>query len=127
MQTMQKIMTNTFTTNIYSGMAIAIIVVSTIVHMVYVYSTRFTKRITIQRAYTSIEDDPHSIHTTYHVVATSGHVYDVSNSIWLWSWGAADKWAALQKGKTYTVSGYGKYFSMVDMHPQITSVSGISV
>lgn len=108
------------------GLCVVVVVILAIVHMVYVYSTRFTQRITVQRTYTSLESDSRNIQTTYHVVATSGHVYDVSNSIWLWSWGAADKWAALQQGKTYTVSGYGKSFSMVDMHPQITSVSGIS-
>ena len=125
---MQETITNLFRKNSYGGVTIVLVILFMLMHMVYVYSTRFTKRITVQRTYTSLESESrNSIRTTYHVVATSGHVYDVSNSFWLWSWGAADKWAALQKGKTYTVSGYGKYVSMLDAHPQITRVvSGMS-
>jgi predicted heme/steroid binding protein len=96
-------------------------------HIGYTYSTRFTTTIHVLRTYTSLEfEGNHTFQTTYHVVDINGRVYDVSNSLWLWEWGAADKWARLQKGNAYTVSGYGKYIKFVDMHPNITRIHGPS-
>lgn len=113
----------------YYTIIIAFVLLSIIAHVIFVFTTRFTKTITVRKTYTGLEDDSTSqytnIHVTYNVVATNGEIYDVVNSLWLWSWDKSAIWAKLKPGKTYTVHGYGYYIGMLDWHPCIVHVDDV--
>ena len=118
---------NAFTnTSTYYTLMIALFVILILAHIIFVFTTRFTKTITVRKTYTGLEDDSTTqytdMHVTYNVVDTEGEVYDVVNSLWLWSWDKAGTWATLKTGKTYTVHGYGYYVGMLDWHPCIVHV-----
>ena len=111
----------------YSGIAIAIVIIAFIVHLVYVFSTKFTKTITVKKTYTGVEDESsgsgyYDMYTTYMVVDTNNEVYQVTNSLWFWEWDAPEEWGKLNKGRTYTVNGYGKRIGFFGMYPQIVKI-----
>lgn len=116
-------------TNILSNILsiIAIAIISFVVHLVYVFSTKFTKTITVKKTYTGVEDESsgngyYDMFTTYMVVDTNNNVYQVSNSVWFWEWDAPEEWGKLSKGRTYTVNGYGKRMGLLGMYPQIITI-----
>tara|TARA_Y200000002_G_C22653389_1_gene652389 strand:- start:875 stop:1279 length:405 start_codon:yes stop_codon:yes gene_type:complete len=117
---------NIFRSN-YTTIVIAIVIISFVVHLVYVLSTKFTKTITVKKTYTGVEDESsgngyYDMYTTYMVVDTNNEVYQVSNSLWFWEWDAPEEWGKLSKGQTYTVNGYGKRVGFFGMYPQIVKV-----
>jgi hypothetical protein len=93
---------------------------------IYIHTTSFTKKITVDKTYNDIQTNYGSrysdINNSFMVHATDGHIYEVSNSFWLWEWNDEEQWGKLKKGQTYIVKGYGKKVGMFHIHPQIVSV-----
>lgn len=103
---------------------VVVLVLLLIGHAVYAYSTAFTRTLTIRKTYTGVDSassDSHGsdIFTTYNVVASSGQVYEVVNSLWYWSWNKVDTWGAMRAGGTYRVTGYGVYSGFMGWVPYI--------
>ena len=104
-----------------------ILIVYMVVSFAYTMATRFTKVITIRRKKTTTEMHYFNHHNhrekDYYVVSSEGEKFEISDSIWLRAWDKEDLWTSLQHGKTYTVTGYGQYIKMLDMHRHIVRVN----
>lgn len=61
------------------------------------------------------------------VTDTTGKVYTVHNNLLLGDFDAISRYASLEEGKTYNVSGYGVRvaFPFVQLFPNITRVSPV--
>jgi len=57
------------------------------------------------------------------VMGTNGVVYTVDNAYLVLYFDAINKYAALEPGKTYHVSGYGISVPFLQMFPNITQIS----
>jgi hypothetical protein len=104
-------------------------IVMTVVHASYTLSTQFTKTIAVDRTFTGVEgtavSDSTLIQTTYNVVDRKGEVFEVVNSLWLWSWDKPMMWALFKPGKTYRVHGFGKYVGILSWYPSIVHVAEV--
>jgi len=57
------------------------------------------------------------------ILDTNGNVYGVENAYLVLHFDAINKYAALERGKTYHVSGYGISIPFLQMFPNITQIS----
>ena len=57
------------------------------------------------------------------IMDTSGNVYTVQNMYAVGNFNAANDFALLEVGKTYTVSGYGISVPFLQMFPNINEIS----
>jgi hypothetical protein len=110
--------------------AVVVFLVLTVAHAGYVYSTRFTRTITVDRTFTGVEGESvspsmTSVHTSYNVVDDTGEMFEVVNSPWLWSWDKTNVWGSLKPGKKYRIHGFGKYVGMLDWYPSIVHVTEV--
>ena len=116
-------------TSTYYTLLITIIVAFAVAHIIFVFTTRFTKTITVLKKYTSLEDHSTTkymdIEVKYNVIARDGEVFSVVDSLWLWSWNKVSTWDKLTPGKTYKIEGYGYSVNMLNWHPNIVRIQEV--
>lgn len=66
-----------------------------------------TKVITVQRMWVDVSKNKDSSSSHYMVSTTDGEVFEVQNSIWLWSFNADTIYGALKEGETFTITSKG--------------------
>ena len=112
-----------FTIGFQVTLVLLAIVILTTWNIVYYNRTKFTKTITVRKAYT--RNRRKDTGDQYFVVDTDNTVYQVDNLWFKWDFNRADDWASLVEGNTYKVHGYGNRFGIADMYPTITSVEQV--
>jgi len=95
------------------------IVVGTIVlSLAYTYGTNFNRTIRVARLYVGNTGNT----TGYYAIDEDGFVYKCSNSLYYWSWRAAENWNSMEVGKEYKISAYGWRIGALGMYPVMTHV-----
>ena len=86
-------------------------VIIVVLYVVYILSFQFRRKIKVKRTYTKS--------TAYYVIDDNDEVYEVSNSLFFWSWNEAELWNSLKQGSEYNVVGYGMRIGFLGMFPLI--------
>jgi hypothetical protein len=118
-----------FNRNLKTILALVGILVAIMAHAAYELTTQFTKTITVDRTFTGIDSETNSnqmsFHTSYNVLDTRGDIFEVVNSLWLWSWDKTRMWGLLKPGEQYQIHGFGKYVGMLSWCPSIVHVAKV--
>jgi hypothetical protein len=101
----------------------------TLLHAAYALGTQFTKTITVDRTFTGVEGETNAntstIQTSYNVIDIKGDLFEVVNSLWLWSWDKTRTWSLLKPGEQYQIHGFGKYVGMLNWYPSIVHATEV--
>lgn len=105
---------------------VIILVISFItIHVIYVYSTRFERTITIKDKHTfSTEGNVYSKYSTAiknTVSDENGIIYEISSSFPLLHFRAAEILLNIEKNKKYKISGYGWRIPILGIFPNIVA------
>lgn len=97
---------------------VALFAVIILVNVIYVYSTRFERTITVK--------EKHEYATGKYMRNTildeNSNAYQVSSSIPLLHFTDAETWLHLEKNNKYTISGYGWRVPILGMYPNIVTI-----
>lgn len=104
---------------INTGLLVGAIVFTGACNIVYVFKTKFTRDIIVQEKYQRIEEGRH----VYMVVDAKNNHYCVRRSLLFWSLYPAENWQFLKQGKIYKITGYGIRCGILNIYPNIVSVS----
>ena len=99
-----------------------LIAVVIIINCVYVWLTPFSRTLTIKEKYDFASGYGKSFTMKNTVMDSEGHVYAISNSLPLLHFTSAEVMMKIEKGKTYTVKGYGWRIPIFGMFPNITNL-----
>jgi len=94
-------------------------IVLIIIHIVYVYSTRFERTITIKERREFSTGGKYIKNT---ILDENGNVYQVAFSIPLLHFKDAETWLRLETNMKFTVSGYGMRIPILGLYPNIVSI-----
>lgn len=97
---------------------IAVILIT--INALYVFSTQFTKRITVKKKYTY---GSRRARGSQQISDNDNNIYTVTNSFLMFHFTSAELFNKLDKGRTYDVSGYGVRIPFLGMFPNITSIN----
>ena len=92
------------------GSKLSIVALFTGMKVSYAYGTYFTKNITVNDKFIVVSGDRDGVTSTLVISDTNGEIYKVGFSLWYWNWFVPETYTRLEKGKNYTVSGYGWRF-----------------
>ena len=110
----EKIITNNLTLLIVIVIALPILM-----RFIYVYSTPFSRTITIKQ-----KNDYSRGRTISNTVAdATGEVYEVANSYPVLHFTASENWSTLEVGKTYKVTGNGIRIPILSLYPNIVTIT----
>lgn len=101
----------------YVNILILLLVIWIIGSILMIYSTTFTKTITIKEKYVKP-----SKKSTYRIIDENGNNYELADSIFLLEFDSADDYSKLEEGKTYKVYGYWFRFPMLSWFPRIYKI-----
>ena len=104
---------------------IIIIVLITILQLIYILTTKFTKKITVEKVYNNFVGGSRYGGDAFMVHTTDGTIYQVTNSLWYWQWYSQEQWDKLKAGNTYLVEGYGFRVGFLNMFPKIINIKSI--
>lgn len=96
-----------------------IILAGIIFNLIYLFTTKFTKTITVKDKYNRFIGR----RTHYMFTDTNGDIYRMGNVWYLGEFDEAEDWTMLEAGKTYTMYGYGIRFPAVKWYPTIYKVT----
>ena len=102
----------------FNVILLLIIFGSIIVNIVLYYITHFEKTITIKDKYTRYRGNG----SNYNIVDTDNNIYQAGNVWFKLDFNRAEEYNKLEKGKKYTVKGYGIRIPMIDMYQNIYQV-----
>lgn len=100
----------------YANILILLLVIWIICSILMIYSTQFTKTITIKEKYVKPQGRYGS---RYRIIDENGNNYELTDSIFLLEFDSADDYSKLQEGKTYKVYGYWFRFPILSWFPRI--------
>lgn len=86
----------------------------------YIYSTNFTKEITVSKSfhrYTNRGNNDYLIADEHH------NLYRVSESLWFWQWWPTELWSSMKEGQKYHIVGYGIRIRKLGIYPNIVRVN----
>jgi len=116
-KTFKKLLDNNFIVII-----VALLLLPTLIRCIYVYSTPFSRTITIKQ-----KNDYSRGRTISNTVAdVTGEVYEVANSYPVLHFTASENWSALEAGKTYKVTGNGIRIPILSLYPNIVTLTPIN-
>ena len=93
-----------------------------LISIIYVYSTQFVKTITISEKYNIASGAGKGLIINNSVMDEKDNVYKVSNSLYMLHFTSAELMMKIEKGKTYTVKGYGWRVPFLGWYPNIVSI-----
>jgi hypothetical protein len=99
-----------------------LIVLYLLISIIYVYSTQFEKTITISEKYNIASGAGKGLTINNSVMDEKYNVYKVSNSLYMLHFTSAELMMKIEKGKTYTVKGYGWRVPILGWYPNIVSI-----
>jgi hypothetical protein len=102
--------------------ALGLLVLVLILELIYIYCTGFKKTVTITEKQEFASGQGRNLSMNNTVADSEGNVYAVRNSILALYFTAPENYLKLEKGKTYTISGYGWRVPILGMYPNITDV-----
>lgn len=96
-----------------------ILIIGVIVRIIYYFSTKFTKTITIKDKYTN------GMRNTiiYTVVDTDNKIYQIDNVWFLFDFNKAENYNMIKLNSKYIVSGYGITIDMFSLYPTIYNLT----
>ena len=97
---------------------IGLIIFALLLNIILYFSTHFTKKITIKEKYIRYRRSS----SNYNVVDTDGNIYQIGNIWFKGDFNRAEDYQSLEKGKEYTVSGFGLRIPLLDMYKSIYKV-----
>ena len=98
-----------------------IILLPVLVRCIYVYSTPFSRTITIKQ-----KNDYSRGRTISNTIAdVTGEVYEVANSYPVLHFTASENWSTLEVGKTYKVTGNGIRVPILSLYPNIVTIKTV--
>lgn len=103
----------------YANILILLLAIWIIVSILMIYSTQFTKTITVKEKYIKPQGKNGS---RYRIIDENGNNYELTDSIFLLEFDSADDYSKLQKGKTYKVYGYWFRFPILSWFPRIYKI-----
>jgi hypothetical protein len=114
LKTIQKVFDNNLVVII-----IAVILLPILIRCIYVYSTPFSRTITIKQ-----KNDYSRGRTISNTVAdANGEVYEVANSYPVLHFTASENWSSLEAGKSYKVTGNGIRIPILSLYPNIVTLT----
>lgn len=102
---------------------ILIIITFIILNILYVYTTKFTKIITIDEKHSYGSNNNKGNQT---VSDKKNNIYIVSNTPYLLHWKSVELFNKLDKEKKYKIEGYGKRIPFLTMFPNIVKAKEIN-
>lgn len=116
LKSIQKLLDDKFTLLI---VIVFIILLPILIRFIYVYSTPFSRTITIKQ-----KNDYSRGRTISNTVADeTGQVYEVANSFPVLHFTASENWSKLEVGKTYKVTGNGIRIPILSQYPNIVTLT----
>mgnify|MGYP006988307261 FL=1 len=114
MKSFEKLISN----NVMLLIVIAI-VLPILIRFIYVYSTPFSRTITIK------QKNEYSRGRTFSntVADVTGEVYEVANSYPVLHFTASENWSTLEVGKSYKVTGNGIRIPILSLYPNIVTIT----
>lgn len=95
------------------------IVLPILIRFIYVYSTPFSRTITIKQ-----KNEYSRGRTISNTVAdVTGEVYEVANSYPVLHFTASENWSTLEVGKSYKVTGNGIRIPILSLYPNIVTIT----
>lgn len=114
MKSFEKLISNNVTLLIVIAILLPILI-----RCIYVYSTPFSRTITIKQ-----KNDYSRGRTTSNTVAdVTGEVYEVANSYPVLHFTASENWSTLEVGKSYKVTGNGIRIPILSLYPNIVTIT----
>ena len=99
-----------------------IFLVLSIISIIYVYSTKFKKTITIDEKYTYGSNNSKGNQS---ISDTNNNIYIVQNSLYLFHWTSVELFNKMDVGKTYEIEGYGYRVPFLGLFPNIVKAKEI--
>jgi hypothetical protein len=101
---------------------LGLFVVILVIDIVYIYATAFTKTVTITEKQEFASGQGRNLSMKNTVADSEGNVYAIRNTFLAWYFTASENYMKIEKGKTYTIKGYGWRVPILGMYPNITDV-----
>lgn len=98
-------------------------IIITILNLIYVYSTKFKKTLTVNEKYTYGSNNSKGNQT---ISDNKGNIYIVKNSLYLWHWTSTELFNKIGKNEKYIVEGYGLRIPFLGFFPNITKAKKIT-
>lgn len=116
MKSFEKLISNNVTLLIVIAILLPILI-----RFIYVYSTPFSRTITIKQ-----KNDYSRGRTISNTVAdVTGEVYEVANSYPVLYFTASENWSTLEVGKSYKVTGNGIRIPILSLYPNIVTIKTV--
>ena len=98
-----------------------VILLPVLIRCIYVYSTPFSRTITIKQ-----KNDYSRGRTISNTVAdVTGEVYEVANSYPVLHFTASENWSTLEVGRTYKITGNGIRVPILSLYPNIVTIKTV--
>ena len=100
-----------------------LLIIITILNIIYVYSTKFKRTLTVNEKYTYGSNNSKGNQT---ISDNKGNIYIVKNSLYLWHWTSTELFNKIGKNEKYIVEGYGLRIPFLGFFPNITKAKKIT-
>jgi len=95
-----------------------IVLAGTACHLTYTLCTKHEKDIIVAKKY---QYDTHGF-TNFMIVDTTGHHYNVNNSVWFFKWDSIEDWSKVEPNNNLAVKYYGWRIPFLGTFPNIYKV-----
>ena len=100
-----------------------LLIIITILNIIYVYSTKFKRTLTVNEKYTYGSNNSKGNQS---ISDTNNNIYIVKNSLYLLHWTSVELFNKMDVGKTYEIEVYGYRIPFLGFFPNITKAKKIT-